>query len=121
MSAPRNHRLDMLINELTRPRDPLTITVEHLPTHIVLAGLAMYRVMPGLPPDAEVIDLSAHEPVEMPECTIEPPLYAGDPMGADPEYAAWDEIEERYPDLDDEAWGADLRARMLDELRGAQT
>ena len=107
-----DHRLDMLIRELTRPSDPLRIDVQLMPARIVLAGLQMYRIMPGLPPGAELVELP-----EMPECNIEPPLYAGDPMAADPEYAVWDEIEERYPDLD-EAWGEPLRTRTLRELRG---
>ena len=83
--AFHDHRLDLLIRELTRPSDPLRIDVQLMPARIVLAGLEMYRVMPGLPPGAEIIELP-----DMPECSIEPPLYGGDPMEADADdHDAW--------------------------------
>lgn len=118
--AFHDHRLDMLIRELTRPSDPLRIDVQLMPARIVLAGLEMYRIMPGLPPGAEVLSPKCPEcndsgiggeqvgpgewitwpctacGFDFPETHIEPPLYPGDPMEADAEYLIWDPIEERW-------------------------
>ena len=67
--ALRDHRLDMLIDLTTRPQAVP-------PVRIICGGLGRFRITSA--------------PVDMPECTIEPPLYAGDPMEADADdHDAW--------------------------------
>jgi len=136
-------RLDMLIAELTRPHDPMAITAEFVPERIVLAGLQMYRVMPGLPPGAEVIDAApffdqisdlaelptrfasavafiSEQFVDMPECEVDP-VAIGDPIENDSDELNWwpyphmDDEGEALPVIDrsDDCWGCDLREQAL--------